>query len=170
MAKQKKIKLNLHSGRWSPNWVHPARWPFTGLLYLPRVIVRMEYSEKTCLGATLSTTNPTWSWPSKQSVCVLFLLFYASRIVARAANLPIRIPSDRSRITVYKIFVLLFWYRISSAVDRTSLNDMKSIKYMSVTNILHMLCDIITDFFLRQLFVDIVPNHSFIFTEGMFWF
>jgi hypothetical protein len=31
-----------HSGGWSPNWVHSARRPFTGLLYLPRVIVRME--------------------------------------------------------------------------------------------------------------------------------
>jgi hypothetical protein len=30
-------------GRWSPNWVHSARRPFIlGLLYLPRVIVRME--------------------------------------------------------------------------------------------------------------------------------
>jgi hypothetical protein len=28
--------FNLHRGGWSPNW------PFTGLLYLPRVIVRME--------------------------------------------------------------------------------------------------------------------------------
>jgi hypothetical protein len=27
---------------WSPNWVHSARRPLTGLLYLPRVIVRME--------------------------------------------------------------------------------------------------------------------------------
>jgi hypothetical protein len=34
--------LNLHSGGWSPNWVHLARRPLTGLLYLPRVIVRME--------------------------------------------------------------------------------------------------------------------------------
>jgi hypothetical protein len=30
------------SGGWSPNWVHSARRPLTGLLYLPRVIVRME--------------------------------------------------------------------------------------------------------------------------------
>jgi hypothetical protein len=29
-------------GGWSPNWVHSARRPLTGLLYLPRVIVRME--------------------------------------------------------------------------------------------------------------------------------
>jgi hypothetical protein len=28
-------------GGWSPNWVHSARRPFIGLLYLPRVIVRM---------------------------------------------------------------------------------------------------------------------------------
>jgi hypothetical protein len=27
---------------WNPYWVHSARRPFTGLLYLPRVIVRME--------------------------------------------------------------------------------------------------------------------------------
>jgi hypothetical protein len=27
---------------WSPNWVHSACRPLTGLLYLPRVIVRME--------------------------------------------------------------------------------------------------------------------------------
>jgi hypothetical protein len=32
----------LHSGGWSPNWVHSARRPLTDLLYLPRVIVRME--------------------------------------------------------------------------------------------------------------------------------
>jgi hypothetical protein len=67
--------FNLHSGWWSPNWAHSARRPFTGLLYLPRVIVRMEriwwnewqgkskYSEKTYPGATLSTTNPTWPDP-----------------------------------------------------------------------------------------------------------
>jgi hypothetical protein len=34
--------LNSHSGGWSPNWVHSARRPLTGLLYLPRVIVKME--------------------------------------------------------------------------------------------------------------------------------
>jgi hypothetical protein len=34
--------FNLHSGGWSPSWVHSARRPLTGLLYLPRVIVRME--------------------------------------------------------------------------------------------------------------------------------
>jgi hypothetical protein len=54
---------------WSPNWVHSAHRPFTGLLYLPRVIVRMENlvewmaGETEVLGenpdATLSTTNPT---------------------------------------------------------------------------------------------------------------
>jgi hypothetical protein len=31
-----------YSGGWSPNWVHPAPRPFTVLLCLPRVIVRME--------------------------------------------------------------------------------------------------------------------------------
>jgi hypothetical protein len=34
--------FNLHSGGWSPNWVHSVCRPFIGLLYLPRVIVRME--------------------------------------------------------------------------------------------------------------------------------
>jgi hypothetical protein len=34
--------FNLHSEGLSPNWVHLARWPFIVLLYLPRVIVRME--------------------------------------------------------------------------------------------------------------------------------
>jgi hypothetical protein len=34
----------LHSGEWSPNWVDSARRPLTGLLYLARVIVRMENS------------------------------------------------------------------------------------------------------------------------------
>jgi hypothetical protein len=34
--------FNLRSGGWSPNWVHSARRPLTGLLYLPRVTVRME--------------------------------------------------------------------------------------------------------------------------------
>jgi hypothetical protein len=47
--------FNLHSGGWSQNWVHSAPRPFTGLLYLPRVIVRMD--------ANLSTTNPTWPDP-----------------------------------------------------------------------------------------------------------
>jgi hypothetical protein len=32
----------LHNGGWSPNWVHSARRPLTGLLYLPRMIVRTE--------------------------------------------------------------------------------------------------------------------------------
>jgi hypothetical protein len=36
------IFFYLHSGGWSPNWVHSARRPLTGLLYLPVVIVRME--------------------------------------------------------------------------------------------------------------------------------
>jgi hypothetical protein len=36
------IFFNLHSREWSPNWVHSARQPLTGLLYLPRVIVKME--------------------------------------------------------------------------------------------------------------------------------
>jgi hypothetical protein len=31
-----------HSGGWSPYWVHSARRPLNGLLYLPRVIVMME--------------------------------------------------------------------------------------------------------------------------------
>jgi hypothetical protein len=34
--------LNSHSGRWSPSWVHSARRPLNGLLYLPRVIMIME--------------------------------------------------------------------------------------------------------------------------------
>jgi hypothetical protein len=34
--------LRAHSGGWSPNWVHSAPLPFTVLLCLPRVIVRME--------------------------------------------------------------------------------------------------------------------------------
>jgi hypothetical protein len=68
------IFFNLHSGGWSPNWVHSAHRPLTGLLYLPRVIVKMEslvewmtgeteHSEKTCADATLSTTNLTWPDP-----------------------------------------------------------------------------------------------------------
>jgi hypothetical protein len=31
--------FNSHSGGWSPNWVHSARQPLNGLLYLPRVIM-----------------------------------------------------------------------------------------------------------------------------------
>jgi hypothetical protein len=63
-------------GGWSPTWVHSAPRPFTVLLCLPRVIVRIEnysvewrlagkpkYSEKTCPSATLSTTHPTWPDP-----------------------------------------------------------------------------------------------------------
>jgi hypothetical protein len=34
--------FNSHSGGWSPNWVHSARRPLNGLLYLPRVIMMME--------------------------------------------------------------------------------------------------------------------------------
>jgi hypothetical protein len=34
--------LNSRSGGWSPNWDHSARRPLVGLLYLPRVIVRMK--------------------------------------------------------------------------------------------------------------------------------
>jgi hypothetical protein len=50
-------------GGWSPNWVQSARRPLTGLLYLPRVIVRMENLVEWMAGktdATLSTTNPIW--------------------------------------------------------------------------------------------------------------
>jgi hypothetical protein len=36
------ISFNSHSGGWSPNWVHSARQPLIGLLYLPRLILRME--------------------------------------------------------------------------------------------------------------------------------
>jgi hypothetical protein len=61
-----------HSRGWSPNCVHSARRPFTGLLYLPRVIVRMvnlvewwlageiEVLWENLPQSTLSTTNPTW--------------------------------------------------------------------------------------------------------------
>jgi hypothetical protein len=69
-----------YSGGWSSNWVHSAPRPFTVLLCLPRVIVRMEnfrwnedwqgkrkYSEKTCPSATLSTTNPTWPDPGSNA-------------------------------------------------------------------------------------------------------
>jgi hypothetical protein len=34
--------LNSHSGGWSPSWVHSARRPLNGLLYLPAVIMIME--------------------------------------------------------------------------------------------------------------------------------
>jgi hypothetical protein len=34
--------LNSHSGGWSPSWVHSARRPLNGLLYLPQVIMMME--------------------------------------------------------------------------------------------------------------------------------
>jgi hypothetical protein len=34
--------FNSHSGGWSPSWVHSARRPLNGLLYLPRVIMMME--------------------------------------------------------------------------------------------------------------------------------
>jgi hypothetical protein len=42
----------LYSGGWSPNWVHSARRPLTGLLYLPRVIVRMENLVECMAGET----------------------------------------------------------------------------------------------------------------------
>jgi hypothetical protein len=34
--------FNFNSGGGNPKWVHSARRPLTGLLYLPRMIVRME--------------------------------------------------------------------------------------------------------------------------------
>jgi hypothetical protein len=34
--------FNSHSGGWSQSWVHSARRPLNGLLYLPRVIMMME--------------------------------------------------------------------------------------------------------------------------------
>jgi hypothetical protein len=37
-----------YSGEWSPNWVHSAPRPFTVLLCLPRVIVRMENYSVEC--------------------------------------------------------------------------------------------------------------------------
>jgi hypothetical protein len=55
--------------------VTPGMSATSGLLYLPRVIMRMEnlvewrlagdpkYSQKICPSATLSTTNPTWPDP-----------------------------------------------------------------------------------------------------------
>jgi hypothetical protein len=64
--------FNSHSGGWSPSWVHSARRPLNGLLYLPRWLWwwriwwnedwrgKPKYSEKTCPSATLSTTNLTW--------------------------------------------------------------------------------------------------------------
>jgi hypothetical protein len=33
---------NSHSGEWSPNWVYTTHQPLIGLLYLSRMIVRME--------------------------------------------------------------------------------------------------------------------------------
>jgi hypothetical protein len=61
-------------GGWSPNWVHSARRPLTGLCTCPGWLWgwriwwnewqgKPKYSEKTCPGATLSTTNPTWPDP-----------------------------------------------------------------------------------------------------------
>jgi hypothetical protein len=46
-------KFFLHSGGLSPNWVHSSRRPLTGLLYLPRVIVRMENLVKWMAGETV---------------------------------------------------------------------------------------------------------------------
>jgi hypothetical protein len=66
---------NSYNGGWRQNWVHSARRPITGLLYLPRVIVRMgnlvewrlaEESEvfgETSSSVNLSTTYPTWPEP-----------------------------------------------------------------------------------------------------------
>jgi hypothetical protein len=44
--------INLHSGGRSPNWVHSARRPLTGLFYLPRVIVSMDNLVKWMAGET----------------------------------------------------------------------------------------------------------------------
>jgi hypothetical protein len=62
-------------GGWSPNWVHSARRPLNGLLYLPRVSMMMENlvqwrlaGETEVLGQNLSQRhfvhhNPTWTDP-----------------------------------------------------------------------------------------------------------
>jgi hypothetical protein len=34
--------FNSHGAGWSPNWVHSARRPLNGVLYLPRVIMLMD--------------------------------------------------------------------------------------------------------------------------------
>jgi hypothetical protein len=39
---QSSFFFNSHSRGWSPNWIHLARRPLIGLLYLSRVIARME--------------------------------------------------------------------------------------------------------------------------------
>jgi hypothetical protein len=36
------IFFNSHCGGWSPSWIHSARRPLNGLLYLSRVITMME--------------------------------------------------------------------------------------------------------------------------------
>jgi hypothetical protein len=75
--------FNLHSGGWSPNWVHLARQPLTGLLYLLRVIVRMENlvewmaGETEVLGRKPAPTplcpsqiplDQTWDWTRAAAV------------------------------------------------------------------------------------------------------
>jgi hypothetical protein len=57
---------------WGETWVQLARWPLFVVFYQPRMIddvwssrnencqEKPKYLEKTCPGATLSTTDPTW--------------------------------------------------------------------------------------------------------------
>jgi hypothetical protein len=67
------------------SWVHSARWPLIGLLYLPGSLWwwriwwnedwqgKPKYSEKTRPSATLSTTNPTWPDPGSATLSALRL-------------------------------------------------------------------------------------------------
>jgi hypothetical protein len=51
-SQERLSSMSLHRRGWSLNWIHSARQPFTGLLYLPRVIVRMENFVESMAGET----------------------------------------------------------------------------------------------------------------------
>jgi hypothetical protein len=70
--------LNSHSGGWSPSWVHSARRPLNGLLYLPQG----DYDDGEFGGMKIGWGKPkyTWSKPAPAELC------------------PPQIPLDQTRV------------------------------------------------------------------------
>jgi hypothetical protein len=75
------ITLTL-SGGWSPNWVHSARRPLNGLLYLPLVIMLMEnLVEWRFVRGNRSTRRK----PAPAPLCPPKIPLYQTRVWTRAA-------------------------------------------------------------------------------------
>jgi hypothetical protein len=74
--------FNSHSWGWSPNWVHSARRPLIGLMYMPRVIVRMENLLKLRLAGGNGSTRRK---PAPAPLCPPQILLDQTRARTRAA-------------------------------------------------------------------------------------